>query len=116
MNTGQSIKLPLTLQRKAFESTFSMSKSNYVEQIVQDNRPLRLPKEAIKEIVEATFEFMMESLQTHEKFTYPGFGSFRVKSKKSRTGVHPATGQSCMIAGRRMISFKVSGKLKKTLR
>lgn len=116
MMNVQSIKLPLTLQRKAFETNGIMSKADYVERIIQDNRPRKLPKEAILEMVEDTFEFIMESLKKHQKFTYPGFGSFRVKARKAKTGIHPGTGEACEISSRKAISFKVSGKLKKTLR
>ena len=113
----QSIKLPLTLQRKPFETDNEVStKSNYVHRIVQDNRPRGLPKEAIKEMVDETFNFIVESLKEHRKFTYAGFGSFRLKERKAKTGVHPQTGERCVIAPRRSISFTVSGKLKKTLR
>lgn len=112
----QSIKLPLTLQRKAIETSVNMTKASYVERIIQDNRHRHLPKEAIFEMVEDTFGFIMESLKKSKKFTYPGFGSFRVKTRKAKTGIHPTTGKPCEIASREAISFKVSGKLKKTLR
>lgn len=116
MFTDQSIKLPLTLQRKPFERTVGMSKLDYVERIAQDNRPRRLPKEAIKEIVDDTFEFIIESLRRHKKFTYSGFGSFRLKTRKAKTGVHPNTGEKCAIPSRQAISFLVSDKLKKNLK
>ena len=93
-----------------------LSKSDYVEKIAQDNRPHNLPKQAIKEIVNETFTFILQSLQKDHKFTYPGFGSFRLKNRKARKGTNPNTGEQITIASRKAISFTVSEKLKKKLR
>lgn len=94
----------------------SMGKSDYVERITQDNRPRGFSKQVIQEIVDDTFSFIIQSLKNEKKFTYAGFGSLRLKRRKSREGRHPQTGEKIMIPARNAISFVVSGKLKKTLR
>ena len=93
-----------------------MSKTDYVERICQDNRPRGLSKKVIKDIVEETFTFILKSIHDDKKFTYPGFGSFRLKDRKQRQGTNPNTGEKIIIPSRKAISFTVSEKLKKTLR
>ena len=111
----QSIKLGLTCKGN-YSKGFLVSKSDYVEKISQDNRPRGLPKQIIREIVDDTFAFILQSLKDDGKFTYPGFGSFRLKFRKARQGTNPNTGEKMTIASRKAISFTVSEKLKKTLR
>lgn len=111
----QSIKLALTCKGNYLKN-YSMSKSDYVEKIAQDNRPRNLPKQAIKDMVNETFAFILRSLKEDHKFTYPGFGSFRLKNRKARKGTNPNTGEKITIASRKAISFTVSEKLKKKLR
>jgi DNA-binding protein HU-beta len=92
-----------------------MSKTHYVEKIALDNRPRKLPKQAIKEMVDQTFDFILESLKQNQKFTYAGFGTFRLKVRKEKQGVHPNTGEKLTVRSRTAISFTASDKLKKTL-
>lgn len=109
-----TIKIGIDLQCKLFEE-LCMSKSDYVEKICQDNRPRGLSKEVIQQIVGDTFEFIVDSLIKDKKFTYAGFGSFRLKKRKSRYGTHPNTKEKIVIPSRKAISFTVSGKLKNKL-
>lgn len=111
----QSIKLALTCKGNYPKGVF-MSKSDYVEKIRQDNRPRGLSKQIVQEIVDDTFAFILQSLKNEKKFTYPGFGSFRLKVRKARQGTNPNTGEKMTIASRKAVSFTVSSKLKKTLR
>jgi nucleoid DNA-binding protein len=40
-----------------------------------------------------------------------GFGKFRVKEKAERKGRNPVTGEDMMLAPRKVVTFKCSGKL-----
>jgi len=44
-----------------------------------------------------------------------GFGKFCVKNKKKRKGRNPATGKDLILAPRKVVTFKWSGKLKEKL-
>lgn len=105
-----------SLKTGIIRKALQLSKSDYVEKICQDNRPRGLSKQIIEKIVGDSFDFILESLVKDKKFTYAGFGSFRLKDRKSKTGTNPNTGEKIVIASRKAISFTVSGKLKKTLR
>jgi integration host factor subunit alpha len=41
-----------------------------------------------------------------------GFGKFCVNEKKERKGRNPATGEDMMLAPRKVVTFKCSGKLR----
>ena len=41
-----------------------------------------------------------------------GFGKFCVNEKKERKGRNPATGEDMMLASRKVVTFKCSGKLR----
>ena len=55
------------------------------------------------------------TLVTGESILVSGFGKFQVNEKKQRKGRDPATGKEMMLDGRRVVTFKCSGDLRKTL-
>ena len=67
------------------------------------------------ELVEVLIGLVKDSLITGEDVLISGFGKFSVKSKRERRGRNPATGDSMMLRGRRVISFHCSGKLREKL-
>jgi len=44
-----------------------------------------------------------------------GFGKFSVKEKNERKGRNPATGEDMMLAPRKVVTFKCSGKLRESV-
>ena len=44
-----------------------------------------------------------------------GFGTFRVSKRAARTGRNPQTGEEITITGRRVLTFKPSQVLKRTI-
>ena len=62
--------------------------------------------------VELLLEIMKRTLASGEDVLISGFGKFQVKSKKERRGRNPATNEDLMLAPRRVVIFKCSGKLK----
>ena len=53
------------------------------------------------------------SLASGEDVLVSGFGKFCVNDKKERKGRNPATGDSMMLRPRRVVTFKISGKLRR---
>jgi len=62
--------------------------------------------------VEVLFEIMKQTLESGEDVLISGFGKFCVKDKKERRGRNPATGEDLMLAPRKVVTFKGSGKLR----
>ena len=67
------------------------------------------------EIVEQVFDILKETLEGGEKIKIHGFGNFVVRRKRPRKGRNPQTGEEVTISGRRVVTFKPSIVLRKTL-
>ncbi len=74
-----------------------------------------LPKKEAEEVVEALFETIKETLIIGETIKISGFGTFYVRKKGARKGRNPKTLQEVEIKPRKVITFKVSDSLKKSL-
>ena len=64
------------------------------------------------DLVETLIEIIKANLEKSEDVLVSGFGKFCVKAKKERRGRNPATGDDLILRGRRVITFKCSGKLR----
>jgi integration host factor subunit alpha len=73
---------------------------------------LNLPKNKSSEIVESLLEIIKSTLASEEDVLISEFGKFCVKEKKERRGRNPATAENLMLAPRRVVTFKCSGKLR----
>ena len=68
----------------------ALTKAEMAEQLFED---LGLNKREAKEIVEAFFEEIRQSLENNEQVKLSGFGNFDLRDKRSRPGRNPKTGQ-----------------------
>ncbi len=73
------------------------------------------PKTRSLEIVETLLEIIKSTLESGEDVMLSGFGKFCVKEKKERKGRNPATGDAMMLAPRKVVTFKCSGKLRERI-
>jgi integration host factor subunit alpha len=64
------------------------------------------------EIVETLLEIIKSTLASGEDVLVSGFGKFSVNEKKARRGRNPSTGEDMMLAPRKVVTFKCSGKLR----
>ncbi len=64
------------------------------------------------EIVETMIDMIKTKLAGGEDVLISGFGKFCVKEKRERRGRNPATGEAMMLAARKVVAFKCSGKLR----
>ena len=64
------------------------------------------------ETVETLLEIMKKTLGSGEDVMISGFGKFCVKEKAERRGRNPATGGDLMLAPRKVVTFKCSGKFR----
>ncbi|RZB38208.1 MAG: integration host factor subunit alpha [Desulfobacteraceae bacterium Eth-SRB2] len=87
----------------------TLTKAQIVESI---HNKIGLTKNKSSEIVETCLEIIKSELESGEDVLVSGFGKFCVREKKERKGRNPATGDAMMLAPRRVITFKCSGKLK----
>ncbi len=72
-------------------------------------------KKEASDVGEATFEIIKSCLERGEKVKVSGFGNFVVNTKRPRKGRNPQTGDDIIIVGRKVLTFKPSQILKKSL-
>ena len=87
----------------------TLTKAQIVESIQNQTG---FPKNKSSEIVETLLEIIKSTLASGEDVLVSGFGKFSVKEKKERKGRNPATGEDMMLAPRKVVTFKCSGKLR----
>jgi integration host factor subunit alpha len=80
--------------------------------IVTSVHDLGLSKKKSVEVIESLLEIIKHSLESSEDVLISGFGKFCVKDKAQRRGRNPATGEDLMLRGRKVVTFKCSGKLR----
>ena len=71
-----------------------------------------LNKREAKDMVDAFFDLIAQSLINGEDVKLSSFGNFQVRMKKARPGRNPRTGEEVPIEARRVVTFHASGKLK----
>ncbi len=85
----------------------ALTKAHIIEAVALQNG---FPKNRSSEIVETLLEIVKRTLESGEDVLFSGFGKFCVKDKRERKGRNPATGKDMMLAPRRVVTFKCSGK------
>ncbi len=73
---------------------------------------LGLNKRESKDMVEAFFELVNDSLVTGTDVRLSGFGNFQIRRKAPRPGRNPRTGEAIPIEARNVVTFHASQKLK----
>ena len=73
---------------------------------------LGLNKRESKDMVEAFFEIVHDTLDQGQDVKLSGFGNFQIRRKAPRPGRNPRTGEAIPIKARHVVTFHASQKLK----
>ncbi|MBF0181821.1 MAG: integration host factor subunit alpha [Magnetococcales bacterium] len=73
---------------------------------VHEKSGLSLPRSTT--LVEQVFETIVRELEKGETVKLSGFGVFSVRSKRSRPGRNPKTGEPIEITARKVVTFRAS--------
>lgn len=87
----------------------TLTKMDIVEKI---SETLDLSGTEAKNTVEEMLEIIKFTLASGDDLMVSGFGKFQVNEKAPRKGRNPATGEVMMLKGRKIVTFKCSGKLR----
>ncbi len=87
-----------------------MTKSQLIEVVAA--RMESLSKKDVESVVETIFGCMTEALTRDERIEIRGFGSFVSKSRESREGRNPKTGEKVSVPKKRTPFFTVGKELK----
>ncbi|MGY8904524.1 MAG: integration host factor subunit alpha [Burkholderiales bacterium] len=74
-----------------------------------------LNKRESKDMIDAFFNLMSESLIDGADVKISGFGSFQIRTKAPRPGRNPRTGEAIPIEARKVVTFHASQKLKESI-
>jgi integration host factor subunit beta len=86
-----------------------MTKADLVEEISKDTG---LSKKDTNIVVNLIIDNLIKALAEGDKVELRGFGSFKVKSRKSRKARNPRTGSSVEVPAKLVPYFKASNELK----
>ena len=89
-----------------------MTKADLVDEVV---RVSKLSKKHAEIIVNTVFGSIIEALQRDDKIELRGFGSFRVRRRRSRQGRNPKTGDRVEVPSKRVPYFKPGKELKELI-
>jgi integration host factor subunit alpha len=89
--------------------TPALTKAHLAELLFDD---IGLNKREAKDMIEAFFDLIAESLVNGTDVKITGFGNFHIRTKASRPGRNPRTGEPVAIEARRVVTFHASPKLK----
>ncbi len=87
----------------------TLTKAKIIEKVSTKNG---FTRKQSTETVETLLEIMKNTLASGEDVLITGFGKLCVKHKVERRGRNPATGEDLMLAHRKVVTFKCSGKLR----
>ncbi len=90
----------------------SLTKVEIIDTIYEK---IGIPKKDCIRLVESIFEIIKDDLEKGNDVMISGFGKWTVKAKKKRKGRNPQTGKELIIDARKVVTFKPSHVLKKTV-
>lgn len=86
-----------------------MTKADLVEEVV---KAAEVSKKHAETIVNTVFSSIVAALRREDKIELRGFGSFRVRRRRSRQGRNPKTGDRVEVPEKRIPYFKPGKELK----
>ena len=89
-----------------------MTKAELVEEVA---RVSELTKKHSEIIVNTVFDSIVRALQGDQKIELRGFGSFRIRQRRSRQGRNPKTGDRVDVPAKRIPYFKPGKELKELI-
>jgi integration host factor subunit beta len=87
----------------------TVTKADLIEEVT---RVTELPRKDSELVVETIFDSIIAALQTSDKIEIRGFGSFRTRQRRGRTGRNPKTGAKVEVPPKKIPFFKPSKELK----
>lgn len=90
-----------------------MTKNDLIEKVAKKSN---LTKRAAADAVNSTFNLIRDSLVRGEKVVITGFGTFLVRSRASRRGRNPQTGEAIQIPSKKLPSFIAGKTIKKIIK
>ncbi len=91
-----------------------MTKAELVN-LVAETKGLEVTKKDVESILDMAFDGIAKAVRKDRRFSYPGFGTFTIRTRKARMGVNPQTKKPIKIPASKTVGFKPAPVLKKGL-
>lgn len=108
MSLSQEADQPMAFAVESLE-TPALTKAQLSELLFEQ---IGLNKRESKDMVDAFFDLIADSLVDGRDVKISGFGNFQIRTKAPRPGRNPRTGELIPIEARRVATFHASHKLK----
>lgn len=92
-----------------------MNRAELIEAIVASKNSGIETKAGAARALQSVVDGIAKGLKKGGAVSLVGFGTFKVKARPARMGRNPQTGESIKIAARKVVGFKASADLKKSL-
>lgn len=89
-----------------------MTKAELVEAVAAQTR---MTKKAAAEIIDVVFDNIGGAVKKDSRFSYPGFGTWSLRSRKARKIRNPQTNEIMKLKASKTIGFRPAKELKATL-
>ncbi len=90
-----------------------MTKAHLIEKIAE--KSVTLSRRDAEKIVNCIFDSIRDALKRGEKTEIRGFGSFRLRTRRTKDGRNPKTGETVAVPEKRMPFFKAGKEIKELL-
>jgi integration host factor alpha subunit len=85
------------------------------ELVIRVANKLGLTQSEVAKIIEQTFDTISEALASGERWELRDFGVFEVKTRASRIGRNPRTGDQVPVPERKVVTFRPGKKMKEVV-
>lgn len=85
------------------------------ELVIRVANKLGMTQSDVSNIIEGAFDMISKTLAEGKRWELRDFGVFRVKSRASRVGRNPRTGDQVPVPERRVVTFRPGKKMKEML-
>ena len=89
-----------------------MTKAELVEAVAAQSK---LTKKAAAEVMDVVFNTIGKAVKKDARFSYPGFGTWSMRSRKARKIRNPQTNEMMKLKASKTIGFRPAKELKQTL-
>jgi nucleoid DNA-binding protein len=98
---------------REFRRRSIMTKKEIVKQI---SERLSVPQLVIKDIVQQTFDSIIDTLIEHGRIELRNFGVFEVKKRKGRSARNPRSGEKVQVPAKVVVTFKPGKEMEEKVR
>jgi nucleoid DNA-binding protein len=85
-----------------------MTKAELIDAVAKGaaDQGIELTKKDVRALLDVVFDTVSSAIKNDERFSYPNFGTFKLKHRKARKGRNPKTRETIQIPASNSVGFK----------